>query len=59
MGRHGVDDTLVLVASPGVAADARVAVTIRGALPIALALLGAGLALAAGAVALAVGTRKE
>ena len=46
-------------ASPGVAADAKVAVTIRGALPIALALLGAGLALAAGAVALAVGTRKE
>jgi hypothetical protein len=46
-------------ASPGVVANAKVAVTIRGALPIALALLGVGLALAAGAVALAVGARKE
>ena len=46
-------------ASPGVAADAKVAVTIRGALPIALALLGVALALAAGSAALAVGARKE
>lgn len=38
--------------SPGVIADARVGVTIRGALPGALSLLGAG------AAALAVGRRK-
>jgi hypothetical protein len=46
-------------ASPGVVANAKVAVTIRGALPVALALLGAGLALAAGAVALGIGGRKD
>jgi hypothetical protein len=42
-------------ASPGVVANAKVGVTIRGALPIAFALLGVAIALAAGAVALAVG----
>jgi hypothetical protein len=39
-------------ASPGVVADAKVGVTIRGALPIALSLLGAGLVLLAAAGAL-------
>lgn len=46
-------------ASPGVVADAKVAATIRGALPVAFSLLGVGLALAAAAVAIAVGRRKE
>jgi hypothetical protein len=45
--------------SPRVVADAKVGVTIRGALAVALSLLGVGLALAAGAVALAVGGRKR
>jgi len=45
-------------ASPGVVADAKVGVTIRGALAVALSLLGVAVALAAGAVALAVGGRK-
>ena len=46
-------------ASRGVVANAKVAVTIRGALPVALSLLGVGLLLAAGAVAIAVGGRRE
>lgn len=43
--------------SPGVAADAKVAVSFRGALPIALSAIAAGLLLAAAAAALA-GTRR-
>jgi len=46
-------------ASPGVVADAKVGVTIRGALPIAFSLLGVGLALAAAAVAIGVGGRRN
>jgi hypothetical protein len=46
-------------ASPGVVADAKVAATIRGALPVAFSLLGVGLVLAAAAVAIALGGRKE
>ena len=46
-------------ATPGVVANGKVAVTIRGALPVALSLLGVGLLLAAGAVAIAVGGRPE
>jgi uncharacterized membrane protein YgdD (TMEM256/DUF423 family) len=46
-------------ASPGVVADAKVGVTVRGALPIAFSLLGAALVLVAGAVALALGRRRR
>jgi hypothetical protein len=46
-------------ASPRVVADAKVGVTIRGALPIAFSLLGVGLALAAAAVAIGVGGRRK
>ena len=46
-------------ASPRVVAEAKVGATTRGELPIALALLGIGLALAAGAVALGVSAARR
>ena len=46
-------------ASPRVVADAKVGAAIRGALPIAISFLAVGLALAAGAVALAVGATRR
>jgi len=46
-------------ASPRVVADAKVAATTRGELPIALSLLGIGLVLAAGAVALGVSAARR
>jgi hypothetical protein len=46
-------------ASLGVVADAKVGVTIRGALAVAFSLLGVGLALAAAAVAIGVGGRRN
>jgi hypothetical protein len=44
--------------SPGVAADAKVGVSFRGALPIAISALAVGLALAAAAFALGAGARR-
>jgi hypothetical protein len=46
-------------ASPGVVADAKVGVTIRGALAIAFSLLGVGLLLGAGAAAIGIGGRRN
>jgi hypothetical protein len=46
-------------ASPGVEADAKVGVTIRGALAIAFSLLGVGLLLGAGAAAIGIGGRRN